>query len=116
MLPSLTGFGNMTFNNLLTALIVILLFVDVYIRVMTAIKTYRDEKRRKSQPVDTLEERVQEHEVKLKRDHERLNELEDGSRIMMRALMAMLSHEISGNSVDKLKKSMDEIQSYLIDR
>ena len=116
MLPSLTGIGELTFSNLVVALIVILLFVDVYIRVMTAIKAYREEKRRKNQPVDTLEERVEEHEVKLKRDYERLNELEDGSRIMMRALMAMLSHEISGNSVDKLKKSMDEIQSYLIEK
>ena len=34
----------------------------------------------------------------------------------MRALMALMSHEINGNSDDKLKQSYDEIQTYLIGR
>lgn len=66
--------------------------------------------------MDTLEGKVQEHDEKLERDYKRLNELESGSRVMMRAMMAMLSHEISGNSVDKLKEAMDEIHKYLVNR
>ena len=66
--------------------------------------------------MNSLESKVNEHEEKLKKDHERLNELEEANRIQMRALMAMLHHEIDGNSVDGLKKSYDEIQQYLIDK
>ena len=118
-----TGLGNLTFGGLITALVVILLGVDAYIRVMTAIKTHREEKVRRNHPVDKLEARVDDHEgklddheEKLKKDYARLNDLEDGNRIMMRAMMAMLSHEINGNSTDKLKESFEEIQRYLIER
>ena len=111
-----TGLGDLTFTSIVTALIVILLAIDVYIRVMTAIKAYREEKKRRNQPVDTLEEKMEDHEQKLQRDYRRINDLEDGNRIMMRALMAILSHDISGNSVDKLKASMDEIHNYLVNR
>ena len=110
------GIGDLTFNSLIIALIVVLLAVDVYIRIMTAVKTYREEKKRRNHPVDTLETRVEEHEEKLKKDYARLNELEDGTRIMMRAMMALLSHDINGNSDDKLRESLEEIQQYLINK
>ena len=111
-----TGLGDITFSGVITALVVILLAIDVYIRVHTAIKAIREEQRRRNQPVSTLEEKVEDHEQKLQKDYRRINELEDGNRIMMRALMAILSHDISGNSVDKLKASMDEIHNYLVNR
>lgn len=108
--------GSLTFGGVMAALVVILLAIDIYIKVATAIRTYRDEKRRREQPVTTLEEQVRDHEEKLKKDNGRLKELEDGNRIMMRAMMALLSHDINGNSNDKLRESLDEIQQYLIDR
>ena len=118
-----TGIANLTFNSVIIALVTILLAIDVYIRVMTAIKTHREEMQRRNTPVDTLEEKVEkqeekldEHEDKLRKDYERLNELEDGTRIMMRAMMAMLSHEINGNSTDKLMGSLEEIQQFLINK
>lgn len=95
---------------------VALVLIGAYNTIMGAVKTHREEKKRKDAPVNNLEEQVKEHEDKLKRDHERLNELENGNRIMMRAMMAMLSHEINGNSDDKLKASLDEIQKFLIEK
>ena len=83
---------------------------------MSAIKTAREEKRRREQPVSSLETLVQHHDEKLIRDHERLNGLEESSRITLRALMALLSHEINGNSDEKLKASFDEIQKFLIEK
>lgn len=106
----------LTFEQLIIAAAVILVLIGVYNTIMTAIKNYREEKRRQSAPVTTMEQRVEDHEVKLKRDHERLNDLEESNRIIMRALMAMLSHEINGNSDDKLKTSFEEIQKFLIER
>ena len=106
----------LTFEQLLVAIAVILLLIDIYNKIMTAVKNAREEKKRRSQPVNTLEDTVKDHDEKLKRDHERLNELEDSNRVIMRALMALLSHEINGNSDDKLKASLDEIQKFLIEK
>lgn len=107
---------NITFAQLAGLAALVLVLVGAYNTVMNAVKTYREEKKRKDQPVNSLESRVNEHDERLKKDHERLTELEEANRIQMRALMAMLHHEIDGNSVDGLKKSYDEIQQYLIDK
>jgi len=107
---------DITFEKLVGLMAVALVLIGAYNTIMGAVKTHREEKKRKDAPVNNLEEQVKEHEDKLKRDHERLNELEDSNRIIMRALMALLSHEISGNSDDKLKASLEEIQKHLIEK
>lgn len=53
---------------------------------------------------------------KLGNDNERIGSLEEGNKVVCRALIAMLSHEINGNSVDKLQHAMTELQNYLIER
>ena len=106
----------LTFEQLIGTVAVILLLIGIYNTVMSAIKTHREEKKRKDAPVNTLEEMVKSHEKRLDNDHKRLNNLEEANRIMMRAQMAILHHEIDGNSTDSLKKSYVEIQRFLIDR
>lgn len=107
---------SVTFEQLVGLMAAALVLIGAYNTIMSAVKTHREEKRRKNAPVSTLEEQVKQHEEKLKRDHERLNELEESNRIIMRALMAMLSHEIHGNSDEQLKASFDEIQKFLIEK
>ena len=110
------GIQDLTWQTLLGAALVFLLSIDVYLKIMSARKTYRDEKKRKDAPVNNLEETVKDHDEKLKKDHERLNQLEEAMRILMRSQIAQLDHEISGNSVDKLRDSRNEIQQFLIDK
>jgi hypothetical protein len=107
---------NITFEQLVGLMAVALVLIGAYNTIMGAIKTHREEQKRKDAPVNNLEEQVKGHEEKLKRDNDRLKELEDGNRIMMRAMMALLSHDINGNSSEKLKQSLEEIQQYLIDK
>ena len=106
----------LTFEQLVGTVAVVLLLVGVYNTIMNAIKTAREEKRLKEQPVNTLEHTVDDHTKKLQNDHERITQLEESNRIIMRALMAVMSHEVNGNSTEKLQKSMDEIQQFLIER
>jgi len=108
--------ADITFGQLAGLAALVLVLVGAYNTIMTAVKNAREEKKRKDAPVNTLEEQVKKHEERLKRDHERLNDLEASNRIILRAHMAMLSHEINGNSDDKLKDSFDEIQKYLISK
>lgn len=53
---------------------------------------------------------------KLGNDNERIKSLEEGNKVICKALMAMLSHEINGNSNDKLQKALEELNNYLIER
>lgn len=106
----------LTFEQLVGAVAVFLLLLGIYNTAMTALKNWREEKKRTTQPMSNLETTVREHGEMLDKDHVRLNELEESNRIIMRALMAMLSHEINGNSDDKLRESFDEIQKYLIEK
>ena len=53
---------------------------------------------------------------KLDKDNKRIASLEDGNKVICKALIAMLSHEINGNSTEKLKKAMSDLQDYLIER
>lgn len=67
-------------------------------------------------PKDDLRRWQQEIEVRLRRDKEHLDALEEGNKVICRGILALLSHEINGNSSDKLKASQTEITNYLIDR
>ena len=107
---------NITFEQLVMLAVVVLVLVGAYNTIMTAVKTHREETKRRNAPVNNLETTVQKHDERLRNDHERLTDLEKANRIQMRALMAMLHHEIDGNSVDGLKQSYDEIQQYLIEK
>lgn len=46
----------------------------------------------------------------------RLDASEKQGKIVLKGISALLSHEINGNSIDKLTKAQTEITEYLIDR
>lgn len=51
-----------------------------------------------------------------KHTDDRLKINEDGNRVICRGILALLSHEINGNSVEKLTKAQTEITDFLIDK
>lgn len=113
--------SDLTFGGLIGAAAIILLLIGIYNVIMTALKNWREEKKRKNAPVEKLEtgatnmlETLKAHDQMIQSDRERLTTLEEQQRIMLRALMAMLSHEINGNSTEKLSASVSEIQDFLI--
>lgn len=55
-------------------------------------------------------------DAKLDRDNKRLTVLEDGNKVLCQGMLAMLNHEITGNSIDKLRKAQDLMNEYLINR
>lgn len=67
-------------------------------------------------PKDDLAQWQRETDTKLNQDKSRLDSLEDGQRVMLRGVNALISHEINGNSTDKLLRSQQEILDYLIDK
>lgn len=111
------------FDQLVLLVAVVLALLGAYKVVMDAVKTHREEKRLKSAPVAALKERLDAHDRMLANDKARLDRIDKQiedlsclSTITLRGVRAILSHEVSGNSTDKMKASMSEIDDYLIRR
>ena len=99
-------------DMLMTFLIVAAVLIGFILTIWSLI----DKIRAARKPKTDLEHWQIETDAKLKNDKERLDVLEDGNRVICRGILALLSHEINGNSTDKLKASQSEITNYLIDR
>lgn len=67
-------------------------------------------------PSKTIEQRVTKVEAKLENDNKRLKSMEDGNKAICRGVLALLNHEITGNSIEKLKEAQTGINDYLINR
>lgn len=50
----------------------------------------------------------------MKDNSDRIKKVEDGNRVIIKALIAMMNHELNGNSVDKLQNALGELNDYLI--
>lgn len=112
-----------TFEQLIGLCAVVLILIGAYNTVMQAVKNRREEKRLRDSPVNQLKERVDRHDELLAKDKDRLDAMEsrmqdmgEQSTILLRGVRALLSHEINGNSTDKLSASATEIDDYLIGR
>lgn len=66
--------------------------------------------------LDALEAQVKKFAEYLDRDNRRLNSLDEGNRVTQQALLALMSHAINGNDIDKLSKAKDDLESYLINK
>lgn len=114
---------SVTYDKLLTAVVVVLLLITAYNTIYTAIKNHRDEKKYQSSPVTKLSERVDKHDTLLDNDKKAIDEMRDdisstkaALTVLLKSNRALLSHGINGNSVDRLRASADEIDEYLISR
>lgn len=84
--------------------------------VVKGIKAARAPAQKLEARVKALEDREEEYRDYFANDKRRLDNMEDGNRIMQRAMLALLSHGIDGNDVNSLKKAKEELQQYLIER
>lgn len=66
--------------------------------------------------LDAIEKRLEKHDMMLANDDKRQANLEEGNRVTMEALLALLSHGIDGNDIEGMKKAKREIQDFLISK
>lgn len=67
-------------------------------------------------PSDDLKKKVEHHEELLNTDNERLKEIEESNKLILRCLMVIINHDITGNGIDDLKAERDELNRFLIDK
>lgn len=104
--------GDLTLVQIRDFVIVLLAVLAFIVLLANAIKAIKDWKK----PADDLQSWRRDVDTKLNNDNQRLNDLEEGNRVICRGILAMLSHEINGNSNDKLLASQQEITNYLINK
>ena len=73
-------------------------------------------------PFKELKERVDAHEESLKAGNRHFEKLDDAldtqskmQREICKSLIVIMNHEVTGNSIDKLKNQQEELQKFLID-
>lgn len=59
---------------------------------------------------------MKKHQEMLDNDNKRLKELEEGNKVIMQALLAIMSHELDGNHTIQLQQAHDALKDYLITR
>lgn len=99
-----------TFVNILLALAAGVVTIDKALDVLRKVHV------RATEGQHELTHRVDEHDKKLDNDHRRLTELEGASRLTLRGMMQLMSHEIDGNHTEQLQETRDDIEQYLINR
>lgn len=66
--------------------------------------------------VDSLDGRITEIENKLKNYDYRVIQLEDGVKVLLKSMSALLSHSIDGNNLEEMKDARDDLNEYLISK
>lgn len=67
-------------------------------------------------PSDDLKKEVAEHSRKLSNDNKRLLDFEESNQMVLRSLLVIINHEITGNGIEKMKETRDELQNFLINK
>lgn len=99
--------------------------VAVFSRWLTPFKDLKQKVENKANKAD-LEALKREFDSKTKEleqlrsyqniDHDRLKDLEKGNEVICKCMLALTDHELTGNSIDKLRAAKEEMQNYLIER
>ena len=62
------------------------------------------------------ENRISKVENTIKDFETKLSERDSFSKVMCNVMLALLSHSINGNSINKLKEAKEELEDYLINK
>lgn len=64
----------------------------------------------------SVQERLDDHDKKLDKDHVRLTRLESDTTMMLRTMSNLLEHQITGNGIEKMRETFKDLQEYLVKR
>lgn len=67
-------------------------------------------------PSSDLKRKVEEHDRLLNSDNNRLKDIEESNRMMLQSLLVIINHNITGNGIEKMKETRDQLQDFLINK
>lgn len=94
-----------------------------FVLICNAAEKIANIRRARQGPDDKQNERIAALEAwrkdvdgKLNNDNDRLESLDEGSRVTQRAILALLDHGIDGNNIDQMQDAKKALQNHLINR
>ena len=66
--------------------------------------------------LDQQDEKMKEYDKHFAMDKRRIDLIEEGSKKTQQGILALMSHAINGNDVEKLKEARDDLEKYLVNR
>lgn len=103
-----------------SALITIAAAVTIVINAVKKMKEPENAQNQKIQEIEekmkVFEDRLKKHEEYFNNDNKRLLAIEEGNRVTQKAILALMSHAINGNDIDKLKEAENSLREYLINK
>lgn len=71
---------------------------------------------RKQSRVQRHDEEIKDHEKRIRSLEDKTKEQDSFIKVLCTSILALVSHEINGNSLDKLKDAQKELQDFLINK
>ena len=62
------------------------------------------------------DEELKDHEIRIKDLEEKTKDQDGFIKVLCNSILALVSHEINGNSTEKLKDAQKELQDFLVNR
>lgn len=103
-------------ETIMTWLQLIVLVASVITLAITVGKTAQKPNKTQDERLDALEAQMKTVNAHLSAGDAHFDISDKGSHITQEALLALMSHAINGNDIDKLKKAKDRLQEYLIEK
>lgn len=71
---------------------------------------------KKQSKVTRHDEEIRDHEKRIQKLEDKTNEQDSFIKVLCNSILALVSHEISGNSIEKLKDAQRQLQDFLINK
>ena len=104
----------MTFDSIKTFFVVLLALCGAISVIGGAINLIMNWK--KESKITRHDKTLQDHETRIKKLENDSEGQESFSKVLCNSVLALVSHEINGNSHDKLEKAQEELQEFLINK
>lgn len=104
----------MKYEDIVTFVTVLLALCGVISIIGNTINLIRNWK--KESKILAHENILQNHENRIKALEDSKSDQETYMKVICNSVLALVSHEINGNSIDKLKDAQEELKDFLINR
>lgn len=103
-------------QNVSTWLQLIVLVASVATLAVTVAKTAQKPNATQNERLDALEAWRAEVDSRLEVGNRHFDSIDQGNRVTQEALLALMSHAINGNDIEKLREAKAKLENYLIEK
>lgn len=71
---------------------------------------------RKESTITKHDKALKDHEIRIRKLEDDSKEQDEFIKVLCNSVLALVSHEINGNSIDKLQNAQKELQDFLVNK